>query len=209
MKLQRSTGILLGVAIALAAAVALFETQKDTTESSDTLYSFAETDVSAFTIEQDDSTLAFEKADDIWQMTEPETAAADPSTIAFLLNIVTTSAIQDTITASPDELDTYGLDTPTATVQLTVDDADYTLTVGDEDFSGSSLYVMTIDSDTDIVPSEVHIIANEFTNGIDRPLDDWILDDSENAEDESTNDENGNPNSEITEDENTNDDSED
>ena len=183
MKIQRSTGILLGVAIALTAAVAIFETQGGRQSSSgETLFNFAESDVSALTVERDDTTLAFTKIDNSWQMTEPEETPADPSSVAFLLNIITNDTIQETLTSPSDQLDTYGLENPKAVVNLTVNDENYTLAIGDEDFSGTSLYVMTTPDMTEADPVNVFLIPQGIENGIERPVNDWIA----KNEDEST-----------------------
>ncbi|MEM8613741.1 MAG: DUF4340 domain-containing protein [Cyanobacteria bacterium P01_H01_bin.105] len=189
MKLQRSTGILLGVALSMAATVAIVETQKGTSANNDeTLYSFTEADVSALTIKREAETLSFIKTDSTWQMTEPEETPADPSSIAFLLNIITSDAIQETITTTPEELDTYGLDQPAATLQLVVDEETYALTIGDEDFSGTSLYVMTADDGVEAsTPIDVYLVPKGLENGVERPVDDWIAKDTDEASEQNTN----------------------
>ncbi|MEM9484390.1 MAG: DUF4340 domain-containing protein [Cyanobacteria bacterium P01_F01_bin.116] len=174
MKLQRSTRFLLGVAIALIATVTLLETQKgQQADNENTLYDFTEADINAFTIELEDNTLAFSKTNDTWQMTQPESAEADPSSVAFLLNILTISTIKETITTTPDQIETYGLDDPIATVQLDVYDANYTLNVGDPDFSGTALYVMSTGNAPNTESVDIHLISNDLENGLDRPLEDW------------------------------------
>ena len=191
MKLQRSTGILLGVAFSLLTIVAVIETQKSTLSDDDeTLYSFTEADVSEFTIKRENRTeiLSFIKNDNTWQMTEPEEAAADPSSIAFLLNIITSDTIQETITTTSENLDTYGLDQPTATLELRVDEETYALTVGDEDFSGTSLYVMTNDMDNGAKPTpiDIYLISKGLETGIRRPVDDWIASDTDEVSEENS-----------------------
>ena len=184
MKIQRSTGILVGVAIALTATVAIIETQTGKEFSNDdTLFDFAEADVSAFMVEREDETLAFTKVDNSWQMTEPEETSADPASVAFLLNIITNDTVKETLTTSSDQLNTYGLDNPKATVNLTVDSKDYILAIGDEDFSGTSVYVMTTLDVTESNPVEVFLIPQGIENGIERPVDDWIA----KSENDSTN----------------------
>ena len=187
MKLQRSTGILVGVAIALVTTVAIFESQKgNQPEQGETLYDFAEADVSAFTLENPEETLSFTKTDTTWRMTEPEDAAADPSSVAFLLNIITNDTIQDTITTTPDQLGTYGLDAPAATIQLTVDEETYWLSLGDEDFSGTSLYAMTHQEEALPNTIDVYLIPKGIENGIERSIADWLADveDPESTSDE-------------------------
>ena len=181
MKLQRSTGILLGVAIALAATVTIIETRKGTQSSdSKTLYGFTEADVSSFAINLDGSRLAFAKSDDdTWQMTEPESAPADPSAIAFLLNIITSDTVKETVTVNPNQLDTYGLDDPTAIVDLMVNEENHTLTVGDEDFSETSLYVMTEPAVAAADSVDIYLIPSRLESGLERPQDEWLLADAE------------------------------
>lgn len=181
MKLQRSTGILLGVAIALAATVTIIETRKGTQSSdSKTLYGFTEADVSSFAINLDGSRLAFAKTDDdTWQMTEPESAPADPSAIAFLLNIITSDTVKETVTVNPNQLDTYGLDDPTAIVDLMVNEENHTLTVGDEDFSETSLYVMTEPAIAAADSVDIYLIPSRLESGLERPQDEWLLADAE------------------------------
>ncbi|MBE9065116.1 DUF4340 domain-containing protein [Leptolyngbya cf. ectocarpi LEGE 11479] len=187
MKLNRSTVGLLGVAIALVAAVSIFETTKNTQpESGDTLYEFTEGDVTTFSIDREETPLAFAKADDTWQMTEPQDVPADPSSIAFLLNIITSDTITETITATADQLDNYGLGDPNAVVSMTVGEEEYTLAVGGEDFSGTSLYTMTVDESTDTESVDVYLMPNSLSTGLERPLEEWILqpEEEESAEEE-------------------------
>lgn len=186
MKFSRSTVGLLGVAIALVAAVAIFETTKNTQpESGDTLYDFTEGDVTTFSIDREGSTLAFTKTDDTWQMTEPQDVPADPSSIAFLLNIITSDPITETITATAERLNDYGLEDPGAVVNMTVGEEAYVLAVGDEDFSGTSLYTMTVEP-TDTESVDVYLMPNSLTTGLERPVEEWILQPEEDnaAEDE-------------------------
>lgn len=185
MKLKRSTAGLLGAAIALVAAVTIFETTKNPQpESGDTLYGFTEDDVTTFSIDREGTTLAFAKIDDIWQMTEPQDANADPSSIAFLLNIITSDTITETIIATADQLDDYGLEDPGAIVNMTVGEEDYVLAVGDEDFSGTSLYTMTVDEPADTESVDVYLMPNSLTTGLERPVDEWILHQEEEEEEE-------------------------
>lgn len=184
MKLQRSTGILLGVAIALSTTVIIAETQKNNTnQGSKTLYDFVEADVISFKVELDDNIITFNKEDDTWTMTAPESAPADPSSVAFLLNLLTSSAIEETISTTPDELSTYGLEDPIATVELTTSNQeDHTLLVGDQNFNNTSLYVVRSEDKDDSQTVNIHLVSKDLENGLERPLQDWLL--NEETEDD-------------------------
>lgn len=197
MKLQRSTGALLGIAIALVTTVAIIETTKNTQPNSgETLYQFTEDDINAFTINRDDTILSFIKTDDTWQMTEPQKATADPAAVAFLLNIITSDPIQEKILADSEQLEAYGLTSPAAVIEMNVyDDESHTLTIGEDDFSGTSLYALTDagtpddenadDENTDTDPDvNVYLLSKDLENGIERSIEDWIA--AESSETDAT-----------------------
>ena len=190
MKLQRSTGVLLGVAIALVTTVAIIETTKNSQTNDDqTLYDFTEGDINAFTINHENTTLSFSKTSDgAWQMNEPQDVEADPSSIDFLLNIITSDTIKETINTDSEQLADYGLADPTARIELTVDEEQYTLAVGDEDFSGTSLYVTKAANDTSSEAIEVYLMPNGLENAIERPLDDWIINEQDDTATDDLND---------------------
>ncbi len=187
MVIKRSTGLLFGVAIALVAAVGILEANRQQQPQDSVLYDFTEAEVTALTVRREDLTLEFAKADDGWQMSEPEAAPADPAAVAFLLNLLTTDPITETISVLPEKLDTYGLDTPSATLELVANQQNYQLRVGDDDFSGSSVYVTTETPEAD-APLSVHAVPIGTETGIQRPLAEWLAtpetdsDDSDAAE---------------------------
>jgi hypothetical protein len=190
MKLQRSTWILLGVAIALGGGVLIYETYRaqpgEVAEqgSGEPVFAFEESDVQQLTLARQDTTLTFEKDNDgNWLMTKPKQEPAQAAAIAFLLNILTTDPALQTLSATPDQLKDFGLEDPTATVTLTLaDESTHTLTVGTPDFSGDSLYVMTPTADTQDAQETsesaaeitVYVVSGGLTNGIERPVDDWL-----------------------------------
>lgn len=177
MKLQRSTGILLGVAISLVATVTLIETRKGTQgNKGDSLYDFAEADVSELSIEREDATLTFSNINDTWYMDKPESGPAEPSAISYLLSLLTSSTIKETITTDLESLEIYGLDEPQAIVRLmTIDETDYTIKVGNADFSDTDIYVITTEDSAETQSAKVHLIAKELENGLERPVKDWLM----------------------------------
>ncbi|MEO0758024.1 MAG: DUF4340 domain-containing protein [Cyanobacteria bacterium J06648_16] len=190
MKLQKSTLALLGAAIALTLGVVVYETQfsegpqAEDAVTGERLFSFEETDVQALTIQRDETNLAFERDLDNpdievgWRMVEPEETLAEPAAVAYLLNILTTDPSLQTLTATPEQLQQYGLDDPNAIIELTLaDDTTHTVKVGGTDFSGDNRYVQVDESET------VYVVSGGITNGIERPVDEWIVATEEEAAD--------------------------
>ncbi|MEL6136026.1 MAG: DUF4340 domain-containing protein [Cyanobacteria bacterium J06628_6] len=181
MKLQKSTLALLGAAIALTLGVIVYETQfsegpqTEDTATGERLFTFEETDVQALNLQRDDTNLAFERDLDNpdievgWRMVEPEETLAEPAAVAYLLNILTTDPSLQTLTATSEQLQQYGLDNPDATIELTLaDDTTHTVKVGGTDFSGDNRYVQVDESET------VYVVSGGITNGIERPVNEWI-----------------------------------
>ncbi len=193
MRLQKSTLALLGVAIALTFGVVVYETQysggpqAEDAETGERLFAFEETDVARLTLEREDETLVFEQNRDnpdieiSWRMVEPKATLAEPAAVAYLLNILTTDPSLQTLTATPEQLAEYGLNDPDATIELVLaDDTTHFVKVGGTDFSGDNRYVQVDDRDT------VSVVSGGITNGIERPVAEWIAvtdEDGENGED--------------------------
>ncbi|MGP1373481.1 MAG: DUF4340 domain-containing protein [Almyronema sp.] len=189
MKLQRSTVILLLVALGLGGVVLISELQRpadDTetltqTQSSDRLFEFEEADVQTLVVTTEDTTLRFERDEaDVWQMLEPETAPAEPAAIAFLLNLLRTESAQQTTTLTPANQAEFGLASPTATIEFTLaDETTHTLVLGGEDFSGGAVYAL-IDPETVPLPDdadevEVQVVPIDFVNAVNRPIEEWQI----------------------------------
>lgn len=188
MKFQRSTVILVAIALLLGGAVLFTQARQSggnrpTTAQGDTetspVFDFEEADVVALRIETAEQTVVFEKdAEGFWQMVEPETQPAEEAAIAFLLSRLVTDGLRQTTTIDAANQAEFGLDDPFATVALTLaDDTTHTLIMGDPDFSGQNYYAL-IDPENfplaeDAGAVEAAIVTENIFNGLDRPLEEW------------------------------------
>jgi hypothetical protein len=188
MKLQRSTLLLVAIALLLGGTVLVTQSQRSgspspTTASVDVetspLFEFAEADVVSLTIETSSLTVAFERDDEgFWQMVQPEERPAEDAAIAFLLSRLTTDGLVQTTTFDAANQAEFGLDNPFATVALTLEDGTgHRFILGDADFSGQNYYAL-IDPDSLPLPEdagevEVAIVTENILNGVDRPLEEW------------------------------------
>ena len=170
MKLQRTTVILVLLALGLAGFVYYFEfrrpaRQEVVEEKERQLFSFEENQVQSVTVKIDDSRLAFERQAETdsskWLMTQPESAPASDASLAFLLSKLVNAASDRALTVEPAQLQDYGLDEPRAIVEITLDNREtHQLRLGNKDFTNSSLYAL-VDSENAIANLTVKTVESE------------------------------------------------
>lgn len=187
MKLQRNTLILVGVAFLLGAGVLIAETQRARTpemqragDSASPILDFAETDVATLTVERGNETLVFTQDDEgNWQMTEPDTALAEPGAVAFLLSRLNTDSPLQRVSMAADQFTDFGFNAPTGMITITRQDGtEHELILGGPDFSGNANYAV-IDPDpwppAEDSEHEVLVVSRDVANGINRPLEEWKM----------------------------------
>jgi len=199
MKFQRSTVVLVAIALLLGGVVLFTQARQPgedgpATAPGDTetspVFDFEEGDVVYLRIETAAQTVVFEKdAEGFWQMLEPETQPAEAAAIAFLLSRLVTDGLRQTTTIEAANQAEFGLDDPFATVELTLaDETTHRLILGDADFSGQSYYALIDPENFPLAADggevEVAIVTENIVNGIDRPLEEWkaMVDDAPAAE---------------------------
>lgn len=190
MKFQRSTVILVGVALLLGAGVLIAESQRSTSgprseqagDRSGPVLTFAEADVTALVVERDGETLRFERdAEANWQMVAPDNALAEPGAVAFLLSRLNTDSPLQAVTMAADDIESFGLADPQGRVVITLaDGTEHRLLLGGPDFSGNANYAL-IDPPEPWPPEapsdeyEVLVVTRDVANGINRPLAEWKM----------------------------------
>lgn len=189
MKLQRSTLILLGLALLLGAGVILSESQwfksvksKANPEVGDTqspILNVSEGEVQAITVERGEETLSLERqADDTWHLTRPIQSRAEAGAVAFLLSRLNTDRPLQRVTMQPDQTPDFGFTYPTGTVTLILrDDRRHTLILGGPDFSGSAYYAVvdppSWPPQAGGEPYPVLVVNADVATAIQRPLGEW------------------------------------
>jgi len=192
MKLKTPTVLLVGVAAVLGvAAIAALQDGDRTSEGAQPLFSFAEEDVEALSIEAPLGSLDLEQDEaDTWQLKEPQQAPVNEATVTFLLDLLATEESDRTFSVPVEELADYALANPQATIEIELEDGTrHELVLGDYDFSNESLYAQVDPpeiSDSDGAEEvEVRLIPAAFESAINRPLQDWIQLETESPEGDS------------------------
>jgi hypothetical protein len=189
MKLQRSTLVLVGLALLLGAGVILSESQwfkslKSKTnpaveDTQSAILNFSEAEVKAITLERGEETLSLERqTDDTWRLTQPIQGPAEAGAVAFLLSRLNTDQPLQTVTMQPNQISEFGFTQPRGTVTLTLkDDHRHTLILGGPDFSGSAYYAVadppSWPPQTGGEPYRVLVVNSDVANAIGRPLGEW------------------------------------
>ncbi|MEA5521980.1 DUF4340 domain-containing protein [Limnoraphis robusta] len=195
MKFQRSTLILMLIALGLGGYVYLFEVQQTAQKQEiqaieKQIFSFSRDDVKFLTVKTPEQTVIVERISDSenpqespWKLTQPVQTPANQATVDFLLNqLVTDQSIPEEpniglrrLTISPEELPQYGLDNPQQIVEVKLKNEEiYQLIIGKKDFSGRSIYGKTNTSQTEENLS-ILVIPEGIMSAIVRPLDEWKL----------------------------------
>ncbi|CAD0229656.1 DUF4340 domain-containing protein [Planktothrix agardhii] len=196
MKFQRSTLILMGLALGLTGAVYVFEIQGKTQQQEiqakqQQIFSFPKNEIQSFTITTPQQTVTLERvtnADELkkspWKITAPIQFLANPASVDYLLRELfknqsnpsdINSGIQK-LTVSTEKLKDYGLDTVTDKIEIKLkNNTIYKLSLGKNDFRGDSLYAQIDSPQTSTKEVNILVISNDILSTINRPLEEWKL----------------------------------
>ncbi|MBC6453123.1 MAG: DUF4340 domain-containing protein [Hormoscilla sp. SP5CHS1] len=210
MKIQRTTIILVLLALGLGGFVYYFEFNRPKREEVVRqkqlfeLFDFEEKQVQSVQVQIKDRTLLFERQAETgsykWMMRSPESAPASEAAVVFLLSKLVNAKSDRAFTISAAQLSEYGLDEPIATVEITLDNGKtHQLRLGNKDFINSQLYGLVDakinrdnsgaeeeNSDELIAEEELKVVLvpADFEYAVDRPLSEWKPEENDEASSE-------------------------
>jgi Domain of unknown function (DUF4340) len=171
--MKRSTLILVVVAAAAAIAIYFFEIKEgkprdEKADESKPAFSFKRDDVSSISITRAGQTVTLEEKDGKWAITQPLTAQANQSTVDSLVSSLTSAKIERTLSPSPEETKSFGLETPAVEVEIKLKSgAIEKLALGSKDFTGLSAYAQIGDaSEVSLIPASVLTNADKSLNDL-------------------------------------------
>lgn len=183
MKLQRTTLVLLVLAILLGGFVYFYEfqwksQQEQVKKKKQQLFAFKEDDVKALKITTPSETINLERSPESgktkWLMKSPDTVPANDGTVAYLLNLLETETTQRSLNTSASELAQFGLKQPQATIDITLNNQKtHKLVVGKPSFDNRFVYAQNNFSTTPDGNVEVVSVSQKFENAIKRSLSEW------------------------------------
>lgn len=194
MKLQRTTLILLFLALGLGGFVYFNEvqntTQQQEAKAKQQIFSFEAEQVQSFKVKTKEQTLLFEREEKdgklVWQMLVPSNALASDASISYLMDLLVKGKSNRTIEVAATQLQEYGLAQPQATIEVKLKNQQtHQLVLGNPDFNRNFLYAQA-DPPAKLTGNvDVILVSPDFENAVNRQLSEWK---SQDASDSSSKD---------------------
>ena len=194
MKLQRTTLILLFLALGLGGFVYFNEvqntTQQQEAKAKQQIFSFEAEQVQSFKVKTKEQTLLFEREQkagkSIWQMLVPTNTLASDASISYLMDLIVKGKINRTIEVAPTQLQEYGLAQPQAPIEFKLrNQQTHQLILGKPYFNRNFLYAQADPPAKLTGKVNVILVSPDFENAVNRQLSEWK---SQDASDSSSKD---------------------
>jgi len=171
--MKRNTLILLLLATAIGVAIYFLEIKPgkprdEKTDESKPAFAFKREDISSISITRSGETVNVEDRDGKWTINQPITAQANQSAVDSLVSSLTSAKIERSLSSTPEEIKTFGLEEPAVTVEIKLKNGEtQTLKLGAKDFSGLSTYAQIGDSkEVALVPASVLTNSDKSLNDL-------------------------------------------
>lgn len=183
MKLQRTTLILILLALGLGSFVYFYEI-KDATQREEVqnkkqqIFSFKEIDVQSLMIKTPTQTINLERTNQSegvkWLIKSPEVAPASHAIVSYLMNLLVEGKSERTIPISTKEISEFGLDQPQATIDVKLkNQKTHQLILGKPDFNRRFVYAQADPSSQPNGNVTVLLVSPDFENAVNRELSEW------------------------------------
>lgn len=182
MKLQRTTLVLMLLALGLGAFVYYYEilgaTQRsEVSESQKRIFSFAADDIQSLTITKGNDNIILERSGTQsppkWLLKAPQTSPASNASVSYLTDLLVKGQINRTISSPISQLNEFGLDQPQATIEIKLKNQQtYKLILGKLDFSKNFLYAQ-INPSSKLDKINVLLVSKDFQNAVNRDISEW------------------------------------
>jgi len=188
MKLQRTTLILLLLALGLGGFVYFYERvatpqQEAAKVQAKKIFAFKKEEIQTLTIKNNTEALKFERVNppagtqtrlSSWQMIEPLNTPASEPAISYLLDLLVQGKSDRTFNILESQRSDYGLDQPFSTVEITLkNQRTHRIILGKPDFDRKFLYAQIDSAANKPQTLEVALVPIDFEYGVKRPLSEW------------------------------------
>lgn len=183
MKLQRTTLILVLLALGLGGFVYFYEVQgasqqQIAKDQKQQIFSFEKEQVQSFTVKTKEQLLFFERGDKdgkpIWQMKAPSNTLASDASVSYLMDLVVKGKRNRTIQVAATQLQEYGLAQPQATIEVKLKNQQtHQLILGKPDFNRNFLYAQADPPTKPTGNVDVLLVSPDFENAVNRQLSEW------------------------------------
>jgi hypothetical protein len=183
MKLQRTTLILILLALGLGGFVYFYEIKgapqrEEIKQKQQQIFTFQEDDVQSLTVKTQNLTLNLErnqKSDESkWLIKSPEVGPASNAIVGYLMNLLVEGNSDRLISIPTNQLAEFGLEQPQATINIQLkNQKTHQLILGKPDFNRRFMYAQ---ADPAIKPDgnvNVLLVSTDFENAVNRELAEW------------------------------------
>ncbi|BAZ14969.1 hypothetical protein NIES4071_68390 [Calothrix sp. NIES-4071] len=181
MKLQRTTLVLMLLALGLGGFVYFYEirgaTQRESISDKKQIFNFAADDIQSLTIKRGSDNIVLERSSSPdppkWLLKAPVEAPASDASVSYLTDLLVKGEINRAISSQPNQLNQFGLDQPQATIDIKLkNQKTHRLILGKPDFNNSFLYART-DLNTNSNSIQVLLVSKDFQNAVNRDISEW------------------------------------
>ncbi len=182
MKLQRTTWILVALALVLGGGVYFYEIQVKPKQEAiqakqKQIFDFEEKEIKRLTIEKEEQVLEFERTDDEnnpWQMKQPEDVSASDASVSFLLDLLVEGKSDRSFTIPRNQSKEYGFEQPLATVKVQLENQEnHELILGKTDFNEQFLYAQADPPSETEQELEIMLVPKNFQYAVEREFEEW------------------------------------
>ncbi|CBN59134.1 MULTISPECIES: DUF4340 domain-containing protein [Kamptonema] len=185
MKFKNNTLALIVIALGLSGFVYFYEIKgKPEREAAkakqEQIFDFKTDQVKSFTLTVKEKVLTIERNNDTqngkskWQIKVPVQQAANPASVDFLLDRLTTGKSDRTFSIPTATLSEFGLDQPQAKIEIKLDNQQtHHLILGKPEFSNRFLYAQVDPPSPPPQNLSVILVPIDFKTASDRPLSEW------------------------------------
>lgn len=179
--MQKTTLALVLIALGLGGYVYFYEIRSQspeeiTNEAEKRLFSFSEEDVQRLIIDKVTGEIfefvRLETAASSWRMKKPEGSPAEESAVVFLLDLLVKERSSKTFTVEADQLKSYGLEDPFATIQIELkDQTKHQVILGNPTFNNEEIYAQINPEESST--TDIYILPINFQYAVERSLSEW------------------------------------
>lgn len=183
MKLQKTTLVLLLLALGLGGFVYFYEiqgakTRQQAKEDKQQIFSFAADDVQSLTITKNNANIAIERntgsQPPTWLLKSPVSAPANSASVSYLMDLLIKGKSERTVSASNNQLSEFGLDQPLATIDIKLkNQQNHRLVLGKSDFNRRFLYAQTNSVPKPDGSINLLLVSLDFENAVNREVSEW------------------------------------
>ncbi len=191
MKLQKTTLVLMVVALILAIGVYFLEIQRanqpiTNQANQQKLFDFNESEIIGLSISQvidnQPQVIDLVRGDQkksLWQMQQPENSPANDAVVDFLVGLLVETRTNPPLVITDNQFIEYGLNLPLATIDIKLQNQQtFQLILGKQTFDKNSVYAtkgIGNNGNNKTSPKQVFLVPLNFQNAVDRPLSEWKI----------------------------------